>query len=286
MEEFLSQMKEIQKYLLFFIEEEKDSQENFIILVQLLKKFKITERFHDLKSFLLLLSQVAQNHCHSTNFYDKIETIFNMLKKEMLHKFTSKEIFDLFSGNKRIILFFLNENYLKIDKIIEDYIFQQNECFYLEQLTILNEGQLNMNKENQKMLDTFKINRKIGENDDFTCQLIRNDSIDQFISYVNQKDLPLTSHIKSSIFETNKFLMDKKVTLIEYAAFFGSAQIFKYLYKNNVKLTSSLWIYAIHSDSSEIIQLLEENKIKPNDNSFKKCLIESIKCHHNEMANV
>lgn len=50
----------------------------------------------------------------------------------------------------------------------------------------------------------------------------------------------------SSIFEANSYLIEKKTqTLIEYAAFFGSIQIIKYLHFNNVELDPSLWIYVI-----------------------------------------
>ena len=71
---------------------------------------------------------------------------------------------------------------------------------------------------------------KIGENDSYICHLIRNDSIEKFVIFVNQTNLNLSSQIKSSIFETNLFLIkNDETTLIEYAAFFGSIQIFQYL---------------------------------------------------------
>ena len=54
---------------------------------------------------------------------------------------------------------------------------------------------------------------------------------------------------------------------------------------NNVKLTSSLWLYAIHSNNPDLIHLLEENKVEPIDITYKECIIEAIKCHHNEIAN-
>lgn len=42
--------------------------------------------------------------------------------------------------------------------------------------------------------------------------------------------------------------------------------------------------YAIHGNNPDIIHILEENHVKPSDKSFKKCLKESIKCHHNEIS--
>ena len=73
-------------------------------------------------------------------------------------------------------------------------------------------------------------------------------------------------------------------SLIEYAAFCGSFQIFNYLYVNHVHITESAWIYAIHGGNIDIIHLLETCKIKPIGNSFLECLIESIKAHENEMT--
>ena len=74
------------------------------------------------------------------------------------------------------------------------------------------------------------------------------------------------------------------ITLIEYAAFCGSVNIFKYLYLNKVELTSSLWYYTIHGQNSELIHFLEEMQICPPKESYNECLLESIKCNHNEIA--
>ncbi|KAK8838612.1 hypothetical protein M9Y10_032646 [Tritrichomonas musculus] len=90
--------------------------------------------------------------------------------------------------------------------------------------------------------------------------------------------------IESSIYETNSFLQNKKLTLIEYSAFFGSIQIFRFLFQNQVSLARSLWLYAIHGENPDIIHFLEENQIHPKDENYKECLKESIKCHHNDFA--
>lgn len=87
-----------------------------------------------------------------------------------------------------------------------------------------------------------------------------------------------------SIFETNPLLIQKRSKIIEYAAFFGSIQIFQYLLMNNVELTPSLWLYEIHGRNPEIIHLLEENHVEPYDKTYTEYFKESIKCHHNEIA--
>ena len=90
--------------------------------------------------------------------------------------------------------------------------------------------------------------------------------------------------IKRSIFETNPLFLKKEPTLIEYATFYGSIQIFQYLLNNQIELKPSLWIYAIHSNNPEMIHILEENQVTPRDETFEECLEESIKCHHNDIA--
>ncbi|KAK8881653.1 hypothetical protein M9Y10_004397 [Tritrichomonas musculus] len=132
--------------------------------------------------------------------------------------------------------------------------------------------------------ELFEEYRKNGENTDEIAVLIRKDLIDEFITYVSQKEYPLNSKIEDSLFETNSYLLKKGATLIQYAAFYGSIQIFKYLQKNGAKLSPSIWFYAIHGDSAEIISILNENQIKPIDETYCQCFYESVKCHHNEMA--
>ena len=139
--------------------------------------------------------------------------------------------------------------------------------------------------------EDFYVKRKIGENDEIICQIIRNDSLDEFIDYISKNDIQLDSIIQPSIFETNNFLLKNNyVSLIEYAAFFGSKNIFQYLIKfNNVSsLETSIWNYAIHGGNAEIIHYLEENHIQPALNDKKEYEFffkESIKCHFNDAAN-
>ena len=138
---------------------------------------------------------------------------------------------------------------------------------------------------NSDIFDRFEEKRQEGENDSFICSLIREDSVEKFVEYVNQANISLESKLESSIFETNSFLIEKKSTsLIKYSAFFGAIQIFQYFRLNNVELKPSLWLYAIHSRNAELIHLLESLKVDPPNEEYKTCLCESIKCHHNEIA--
>ena len=112
--------------------------------------------------------------------------------------------------------------------------------------------------------------------------MIREDSVQNFIAYVNRTCINRNATISPSIYETNSFLIKKQneITLIEYAAFFGSIQILTFLRNERVELTPSLWINAIHGKNAELIHILEDNHVKQKVSVIK----ESIKCHHNEIA--
>ena len=86
---------------------------------------------------------------------------------------------------------------------------------------------------NQDDIEKFNAKRKKGENNSYLCNIIRNDLIEEFIIYINKELYSLENLVDKSIFETNDFLLKRNQTsLIQYAAFFGSNQIFKYLYLN------------------------------------------------------
>ncbi|KAK8880672.1 hypothetical protein M9Y10_003356, partial [Tritrichomonas musculus] len=138
---------------------------------------------------------------------------------------------------------------------------------------------------NEKKSENFYTQRKKGENNSFICKLVRKDLIDEFINYASSNNIQLNQTISLSIYETISFLIKTKQTsLINYAAFFGSIQIFKFLIQNGVKLTSSTWLYDIHGNNMGIISILENNHIRPEDETYHKCLLESIKCYHNEIV--
>lgn len=86
--------------------------------------------------------------------------------------------------------------------------------FVLENLSFFSNENIN-----DKKYKDFKEKREKGETPNYVCQLIRNDSIIDFIIYVNKTNLNLSSEIPYSTFETNKLILDNHVTLIEYAAF-------------------------------------------------------------------
>lgn len=290
-EEYFEEMKSIQSQIIEYIEKEDYEEELF---ENIIKKIQIKDFFKDRNNFKLvicLLSNIAKNHYRNKNFLNKIKKIFLKFKKEIKQAFSNSEIFEFFKNQKIILLFLIKEEIITLDKSIAKKI---ANCKYNDQFSIqyfYNEIKPFLDAETIKCIsfddlgDDYEEKRLIGENDEYICEVIRKDLIEEFIILIYKKNLPLETTIKMSIFETNSLLLKKPPTLIQYSAFFGSLQIFKYLYFNQKEKDPSLWIYAIHSANPEILGFLENNKLEPKDPTYKECLKESIKCHHNEVAN-
>ena len=288
---YLHAMKDIQSNILNFLEEETNFEENYANLTGILEEQKIREDKNRLQSLLHLLLKISNNHYRSPDFFSKIEKILQFFFTEIMENFSNYEIFNIFKSNKRILLFLIKESVLTIDEIIaskmtnskyKNYFYPQ--YFYPEIKSFLKPEML---EEIQKVIsDDFEEKRKNGENDNYICELIRSDLINEFKDYIEEANIKLKSQIHQSIFETNSLLLknNRQPSLIEYAAFFGSIQIFEYLVSSEIKLTNSLWLYAIHGKNLEIIKNLSEND-KVNEKSIEKCFDESIKCHHVGISN-
>ena len=284
--EELEIMKSIQKNLLDLIDEENEIEECYQNILHLFEDYKIKDDQCFLISILLLISKISDNHNRSINFFEKIMKIILYFKEPIKNNISNLQIFNIFKENKRLLLSLIEEKIIFLDENIISKISSTNYQNMGYSKYFSPEIKIYEKKESEKTenFDDFNKKRKIGENDRYFLQLIQKDLIEEFIIFVNKNDYSLKSTINPSIFETNLFLIGRKTSLIEYSAFYGSIQIFNYLRLNNVKLKPSLWIYAIHGNNPEIIHLLEENKVEPDDDTYKECYEEAIKCFHNEIA--
>ena len=243
--------------------------------------------------------KITKNHHHSPGFYAKIDQILTQIKNDIKTNFTNSEIFRIFKSHKRILLYLLENKILIPDESIAQAISEPKyykqfypQYFYPEFESLFTEKLLqkmkNHNPDIFKMeIESFKEKRRIGENDSYICQLIRDDSVVEFIKFITQNNVGLSNTILPSIFETNSTLLQNmKTTLIEYSVFFGSIQIFQYLKINNAKLSQNMQKYAIHGKNAELIHILEENNNENEiKNNFDSLYFESIKCHHIDIMN-
>ena len=317
-QEYLDTMKDIQENILYFLEEGANSEENFLILESKFNDTKISDNKYYLLSFMYLISKVGNNNHRFPNFFTKLDRILLFFKEDIKKYFSNSEIFNIFKSNKRILLFLIEQQIMVFDEYIvrkitktEKYIeakypqyFQPEiQLFIKEKWFPKHENNNKQKEENgwveeikKELLENFYEKRKEGENDSQVSELIRKDMITEFIAYVTRNCVSVNSKIQPSIYETNSFLLkklkksyrnrkDEEFSLIEYAVFFGSIQIFNYLRLEGVELTPSLWSLAIHGRNSEMIHFLEDNHVELEDKSYKQVFYESIKCHHNDIAN-
>ena len=279
--------KKIYDNLLSFIDCEEGS-ENEELFSNLINSFENIQIIEEIKPLLYTIKELSQNHHRFPVFFTKIERILAFFEEDIKKSFTSSELLTFFKEDKRILLFLYKNKLINYDRLILlqhiDYFYPENRIFSPNFKIEYFEDKIE--QEGISYLQYFEEKRLIGENPSYICELIRNDSVKEFIIFVNINNISINKmEISSSFFETNSFLLNyASVSLIEYSAFYGSIQIFQYLILNNAELTSSLWLFSIHGKNAEIIHLLEENHIKPKDETFKECYIESIKCHHNEIA--
>ena len=282
MQSYLKEIKTVYETIVNYLENEETNNPSSF------SDQKTISSKDQLKIVLKIFSKIAKNHKRSNNLIQKIEQIIKSNENNIHSYFTNHEIFDLFEENKNLLYFLFKENIIIPDNHIFSIISNsQNSTrnypsfFYPEFKTFFTSELIQQNQIDQINFEEFEEKRQIGENDNYISHLIRNDLIDEFVIYVNKTNLSLSSKINRSIYETNDYLIDKTPSLIEYATFYGSIQIFHFLRLNRIELEPSLWIYAIHGKNADIIHLLEEYNVSPSSNI--ECLHESIKCHHNEI---
>ncbi|KAK8864912.1 hypothetical protein M9Y10_010439 [Tritrichomonas musculus] len=298
-QEYIDEMIEFQEKVLEFIDGEEDGL-SFDELSNYMDTFEIQEILKGFIEFLHFLVKLTNNHHRTPEFFPRIQQIIAHFKDPIKENLTNSEIFNIFQSNKPILLFLIKEGILIPDQNIADQI--SNEFFraakylhyfYPEFKDFINDKKVKEEVENiinNENLEKFETSRQKGENDDILSTIIQNDSIDDFITYINSSSIPFSTTIEPTIYESNSFLFNKSPCLIEYASFYGSIQIFKYLYINKAEMTPSIWLYAIHGRNPELIHLLEEKKIYTScfkitkDLTISDYYIEAIKCHHNELA--
>ena len=287
-ERYLKNMKEIQEIFLAYLDEfyeANDFYNNITTNHQIIKYKTDKDKFC---SILILLVKISNNYHRTPDFFTKIDRILDFFKNDIKQTFSNTEIFQIFKSNKRLLFYIIKEDIIIVDKNIAQKIYNiesYHEYFYPEIKNFINEKQREeiLKKLDENWEEEFDKKRKEGENDEFICKLIRNDSVEEFIALYNKLNYSPNKEIKKSIFETNDFLQYSFNTLVEYSAFFGSFEIFAFLYMNGVELAPSIWLYAIHGKNSSLIHFLEENQIEPK--SYSECFFESMKCHHNDLAN-
>ena len=179
-----------------YIEDELDDNDYYQQLIDAMEKQKILESKDEITFFLRLLISISNNYHRHHCFFARIEKIFHYLIPSIQNYFTKLELFKICKSNKLIILFLIKLHIIVIDKIIAKKMIYRSQktntkyhqFFFPEIKEFLNKQQLKdiKNEINIEDIDQFENKRENGENEHYICELIRNDSIDEFIIFINQ----------------------------------------------------------------------------------------------------
>ncbi|KAK8854125.1 hypothetical protein M9Y10_016677 [Tritrichomonas musculus] len=257
---FFPQLNELDMQLQEFFENDGINESILYQIKDFIIKWKVEQNKSKLKIIFNLLSNITAYHHVGSKFYEKLDSIISIFDLSSFKKISPKKLFNIFSYNRRALPYLF-------DKQIIDSQFKKR-----------------IKKIHIDFINNFNYKTDNYQNETYIASLIREDAIDEFIIYANQQNINIDTYIQPSKFETNPILYERNVSLIEYAAFFGSIQIFRYLKLNNAELTSFLWIAAVHSNNPELIHEIEGLRIKPKDETYRECIEEAIKCHNNNVA--
>lgn len=233
----------------------------------------ISPIFYSTKELLILFLQLTQGFL--INDHDDFDFYFSILEflipkiKEFL---TSNEIYSIYHKTfNHILLWYYEHDLLNIETIItvsknDTELFQ----YFIKEIKEHDEVAYEsiFNKYNEvcqfTIAPNFEEKRKSRMNDSLIAKVIQEDNIYDFQNIISSTNLDINSEIPYSIFESCVAVnySNDMPTLIEFASFFGSIKIFKFLLMQNARISSNIWDYAIHGNNYDIIHLLEDHHVK------------------------
>ncbi|OHT01786.1 hypothetical protein TRFO_31260 [Tritrichomonas foetus] len=277
------------KSLLVFLMSDYPSIQTFLELQEKLIHLSSSEELFDIVQFINR-ENIFQEFESSIELIFSIRSIFNanLLSKDYLRELLiqlTDQLAYFFKNNPGIWNLFdfkidkyfilqlleLNNDFIKLPKTIKDgrKYFSPEIGFNFH----------NMKNKEFQTPDEFFVNRKNGENLNELSQAIRKDDMNLFTHLISQTSLKINaSSIPPALFERFSFIQTD-VSLVEYAAFFSSIQIFKYLILNDAQFNNELTKYAIAGGNNEIIHICEDKSL-----SFKKSINIAIQQWKNELV--
>lgn len=84
--EYIAKKKQLQNYILEFLDDSQNSEENFQILLNEVTDQKISESKTNLTETLHLISKISDNYYHFPDFFPKVEKILLIFKEEIKKK--------------------------------------------------------------------------------------------------------------------------------------------------------------------------------------------------------
>ena len=200
----------LRDYIREFLEESDSANEqSFAQFCDKIRKFQIDGDREEMTQFQLIIKSISDHHHRDINFIPKIQKILQQYQEQIKQTLSNDEIFHLFENNKLIVHFLLKNNIINISESIYNYIVNIIEpngnryChfFYPELEQFKGEEEMKSIKEellkqNPTAFNGFESKRQEGQNDSYICSLIRNDSVEEFIAYINRQNISVSNYIK------------------------------------------------------------------------------------------
>ena len=156
-------------------------------------------------------------------------------------------------------------------QIIENAIFKNNGDSYYDECL---KNYLSFVKKNKEQ---HFIYRNANYHPSLLHKSIREDDIDVFQSILAKNNYGINYNIEYSFYERSQ-PKDKKISLIQTAAIYGSLKIFKFLWmQENIVLNENLQMYAYYGNNYEIIHICESKC------SSEGILFETIASYRNDL---
>ena len=222
------------------------------------------------------------------NIFKFISTISDQIKQ----KFSKSEIIFYFSFNLSAIYHLISLDIISFTDIMRESIYttmnffiffapeiEKNDPIYYSNL-LNNSYYLKIFRMSNND-DSIQSKRKSGMNHLKIARLIQLDDAESLQELVAQDNLQIDFKIPKSDFETCDFLNKLKcrITMIEYAAFLGSVNVFKFLLLQKASMNSFIADIASAGGNADIIHLLEQQHVTFNQSSLEAAII----CHQNQL---
>ena len=203
--EYFNQKKSLYESILTFLEceEDENAEYSFQEIVNLITNQDIQNKHEEFNHFLRFISKISSNHHRNLGFINKIEKIILYFKDSIKKAYSNSELFNIFSDNKLILLFLVKQQL--ITKLLD---FQKSYVYFFFpeiKASISKETADDIEDEllkiDQNIFDNYEEKREKGENDSYICTLIQDDAVEEFISFTNRSNTPLSMKITPSISE-------------------------------------------------------------------------------------
>ena len=204
MESHIEEKKNLYTLILKFLEESDDPNDDDARknLINYIKSHQIEGDTEEMYQFLEIIKNIGEYHHHDQRFDENLNQLLFHYKDQIKRTLSNPEIFNIFQNNKKVVLFLLQNGIITFsDEIYTEMIYKienngNRYChFFIPELENF-AGEEKMKfvknellKAEPTIFTNYEEKREEGENDSYICSLIRQDSIEDFIIYLNRHRL-------------------------------------------------------------------------------------------------